>query len=92
MFGNCTGCHSATGNANFAVGSVASTYNQLLTALAKDGVSHYVVAHDPANSVMYHRITNGGASEPNARMPLGGATSSPATPTPRPTASPTRPK
>ena len=73
MFANCTGCHSATGNANFAVGSVGSTYSQLLTTLAKDGVSHYIVAHDPANSLMYHRITTGGASEPNARMPLGGA-------------------
>jgi hypothetical protein len=41
--------------------------------LAKDGTSHYIVGHDPGNSLMYHRITTGGASEPNARMPLGGA-------------------
>jgi hypothetical protein len=73
MFNHCTGCHSATGNVNFAVGSPATTYSQLLTAVAKDGTSHYVVAHDPADSLMYHRITTGSASEPNARMPLGGA-------------------
>jgi cytochrome c5 len=72
MFTNCSGCHSSVGNANFAVVNPATTFNQLRNTLAKDGTSHYVLPNDPANSLMYHRISNGGVSEPNARMPLGG--------------------
>lgn len=70
---NCGGCHSTTGNANFAVGgSPTAVYNQLLTAVAKDGSSHYIAAHDATASLLFHRISTGGASEPGARMPLGG--------------------
>jgi cytochrome c5 len=70
MFSNCTGCHSSTGLANFAVVNPATTYNQLLTASTKDGTSHYIIAHDPSNSRMYYRTTNGG---PGVRMPQNGA-------------------
>ncbi len=73
MSKNCTACHASVGNANFSVGNEATTYNQLLNAIAKDGVSHYVVPNNLGNSLMYHRITTGGSSQPNARMPLGGA-------------------
>jgi hypothetical protein len=70
LFNNCTGCHSAVGNANFAVGNIANTYSDLLTVFAKNGSSHYIVPSNPANSLLYERITTGGVGQ---RMPLGGA-------------------
>ncbi|SMF56569.1 PKD domain-containing protein [Tistlia consotensis] len=71
---NCSGCHSAPGLANFSVGGgVNATYNGangVTTVIAKDGSAHYVVPNDLGNSLLYQRITTGGAG---VRMPQGGA-------------------
>jgi cytochrome c5 len=70
---NCSGtaCHSFVGNAQFSVGSgVTTTYNSLLTAIANDGVSRYIVPSDPGTSLLYQRITTGGFGQ---RMPRFGA-------------------
>jgi hypothetical protein len=71
MFNNCSGssCHNSVGNANFAVGSAATTYNGLLNTLAKDGTSHYIVPNNPGASLLYQRILGAVGSQ----MPLGGA-------------------
>ncbi|XIA62101.1 hypothetical protein ACFIOY_20755 [Bradyrhizobium sp. TZ2] len=70
LFNNCTGCHSAVGNANFSVGNIANTYNSVLTATTKDGLTKYIVPVDPGNSRIHQRITTGGVG---VRMPLNGA-------------------
>lgn len=70
---NCIGtaCHSAVGNANFAVGGgINATYSSLLTAIAKDGISKYIVPNNPGASKLYQRITTGAAG---TRMPRFGA-------------------
>jgi mono/diheme cytochrome c family protein len=76
LFNNCTGCHSQPGNANYSIGNIGNTYNSLLNTTAKDGVSKYILPHDPTNSLLYHRITTGGTFPPNAppnvRMPQNG--------------------
>lgn len=71
---NCTGCHSATGNANFAVsGGPTATYNSLLNSIAKNGTSHYITANSTANSLLYQRITTGAIGfNVGDRMPQGG--------------------
>lgn len=68
----CVGCHGSTGNANFAVGgSIASVYTSVTTAATSlGGTSRYIVGHDPGASVIYQRITTGGAG---VRMPKNGA-------------------
>jgi cytochrome c5 len=69
LVNNCSGCHSAVGNANFAVGgTVEEVYDSILNAIAKDGVSHYIVAGNPGASKLYQRILGNGGS----RMPQGG--------------------
>ena len=69
MFNNCTGCHSSVGLANYAVGNIVDTYNSITTATTKDGLTKYIVGHDPGASRIYQRITTGG---PGVRMPQGG--------------------
>jgi cytochrome c5 len=70
LFNNCTQCHSAVGLANFAVGNEASTHNSLLTATAKNGTSKYIVPNNLNLSLLFNRITQGGAG---VRMPQFGA-------------------
>ncbi|HKU42767.1 MAG TPA: hypothetical protein VJR89_31630, partial [Polyangiales bacterium] len=73
LFNNCTGggCHSNVGNAKFAVnGDPAATYNQLLNVTANDGVSKYIVPNNSGASLLYQRISTGGAG---TRMPKFGA-------------------
>jgi hypothetical protein len=69
LVNNCSGCHSATGFANFSVGgSVADVYNSILTATAKDGSSKYIVPNNPGASLLLQRIL----ANPGPRMPQGG--------------------
>jgi cytochrome c5 len=71
LYDNCLGCHTAPGNAKFALGgSIASVYTSVTTAPTKAGVNtRYIVGHDPGASLIYQLITTGDAS---SRMPLGG--------------------
>jgi len=65
---NCTGCHSTTGNAQFAVGgTVAEVYDSLLNAIGSGG-RHYIVPGSTATSLLYQRILGNLGS----RMPQGG--------------------
>jgi cytochrome c5 len=70
LSGQCAGCHGTVGNANWSVGNLTNTYNSLLNALAKDGVSHYIVPNNLASSLLYQRITTSNIG--SGRMPLGG--------------------
>ncbi|HLO00215.1 MAG TPA: carboxypeptidase-like regulatory domain-containing protein [Pyrinomonadaceae bacterium] len=69
LVNNCSGCHSAVGNANFSVGgNAASVYSSITTAIAKDGVSKYIVPNNSGTSLIFKRIS----ANPGPRMPLGG--------------------
>lgn len=69
LVNNCSACHSVVGNANFAVGGTAAdVYNSITTAIAIDGVSHYIVPNNPGASLLYQRLL----ANPAPRMPLGG--------------------
>jgi mono/diheme cytochrome c family protein len=63
----CAGCHGVVGNANWSLGTAAATYNSLLTATAKDGVSKYIVPNNSGASLLFQRISHG-----PSQMPLGG--------------------
>lgn len=68
LVNNCSGCHSAVGNANFAVGgTVAEVYDSLLTATGTGG-AHYIVAGNTATSLLFQRLS----ANPPPRMPQGG--------------------
>ncbi|MBI1850337.1 MAG: hypothetical protein HYR85_08345 [Planctomycetes bacterium] len=69
LAGNCAGCHSVVGNANFRVGNIPDTYTSITTATTKDGSTKYIIGSDPGNSRIYQRITS---STLGPRMPLGG--------------------
>ena len=67
---NCQSCHGAIGLANFAVGSPAQTYNDLLTKTTNNpSVTKYIVSGSLANSLLYQRITT---TTFGTRMPQGG--------------------
>jgi len=69
LVNNCSGCHSAVGNAQFSVGgTVAEVYDSLLNATANDGVSHYIVPNNLAASLLFQRLS----ANPAPRMPQGG--------------------
>jgi hypothetical protein len=66
---NCSGCHSAVGNAQFSVGgTIPEVYDSLLNATANDGVSHYIVPNNTGASLLLQRL----AANPGPRMPQGG--------------------
>jgi cytochrome c5 len=68
LVNNCSGCHSATGPANFSVGgTVAEVYTSLLTATGTGG-AHYIVGGSTATSLLFQRLS----ANPPPRMPLGG--------------------
>lgn len=66
----CGSCHGTVGLAQFGVNQApAVVYNQLLTVLAVDGTSHYIVPNNSAISKLFERISTGG---PGIRMPQDG--------------------
>jgi len=70
---NCAsgGCHGSVGNANFKVGSVADTFNDLLNKPTKAG-GKYINPNDLLGSLLYKKITFPPGT-PGSKMPLGGA-------------------
>ncbi|MEK6282989.1 MAG: hypothetical protein AABN95_21740 [Acidobacteriota bacterium] len=70
LVNNCSGCHSAVNfRANFSVaGNAAAVYTSITTAIAKDGISRYIVPNSSATSLIFKRIT----ANPGPRMPDGG--------------------
>jgi hypothetical protein len=75
LTGNCasSSCHGNLVNANWHVGSVADTYNELLTTLTKRPITgnHYIKPNDLPDSLVYQKIE--GTPQFGSRMPLGGA-------------------
>ncbi|MCU1268548.1 MAG: domain containing protein [Acidobacteria bacterium] len=74
LVNNCSGCHSSVGNANFSVGgNAAAVYTSITTAIARDGVSRYIVPSNTGSSLLYQRITTGAiCNSAGCRMPRGG--------------------
>ena len=69
LVNNCSGCHTAVGNAQFSVGgTVAEVYDSLLNALANNHTSHYIVPSNTGASLLFQRLN----ANPPPRMPLGG--------------------
>lgn len=70
LVNNCSGCHSAVNfRANFSVGgNAAAVYTSITTAIAKDGISRYIVPNSSGTSLIFKRIT----ANPGPRMPDGG--------------------
>lgn len=69
LVNNCSGCHTAVGNAQFAVGGTpAEVYDSLLNALANNGTSHYIVPGNTGASLLFQRLS----ANPAPRMPQGG--------------------
>jgi len=69
LVNNCSGCHSAVGNAQFSVGgTVPEVYDSLLNAIANNGTSHYIVPGNTGTSLLFQRLS----ANPPPRMPQGG--------------------
>ncbi|HVO92679.1 MAG TPA: carboxypeptidase-like regulatory domain-containing protein [Terriglobales bacterium] len=70
---NCasSNCHGQIGNANWHVGSVPATYNELLTAATNRQITggRYVQPNNLANSLLYQKIDG---TAYGSLMPLGG--------------------
>jgi hypothetical protein len=67
----CVSCHANPGLANFGVSlAPATVYNQLLNTLAKDGISHYIIANNSGSSKLFTRISG---TTQGTRMPQGGS-------------------
>jgi len=68
LVNNCSGCHSAVGNANFSVGgSPADVYNSIMTAATSNG-GNYIVPNNAGVSLLFQRLN----ANPGPRMPLNG--------------------
>lgn len=68
---NCasSNCHGNVGNAAFKIGTVAATYNDLLTKNTNSN-GKYIIPNDLANSVLYQKITlYAGAPGTGGKMP-----------------------